>query len=216
MNRNSKDIIYKIQEFYFSLLFARLIALGISIYFILNFNDDPGFNGFIILFLGFVLLIATDKKSITATRFGIEIKKYNLLNVFTKKKFIRYKDLSNIEFTPRKFSIIVFFINGLTRSFLGSALPSSSKESVLYTVVQSAKSLDTVQPKGSPYHGTAFRGSPLNSHSYAIYSIWLPSIHSRPSRLQYGFHTVQPNTAILLNEPPQAHCSMAIRASQRP
>jgi hypothetical protein len=139
MNRNSKDIIYKIQEFYFSLLFTRLIALGISIYFILNFNDDPVFNGFIILFFGFVLFIATDKKSITATRFGIEIKKCNLLNVFTKKEFVRYKDVSFIKFTPSKFSFIVFFLNGLTRSFLGSALPSSSKGSVLKIKMKEGK-----------------------------------------------------------------------------
>ena len=86
MNRNSKEIIYKIQEFSFWLFLTRIIAVGVSIYFILNFNNDPSFNAFILLFLGFVILIATHKRSITATKLGIETKQFNLLNVFTKKK----------------------------------------------------------------------------------------------------------------------------------
>ncbi len=137
MNRNSKEVIYKIQEFSFYLLFKRLIALGISIYFILNFNDDPIFNGFIILFLGFVILIATHKKSITATKLGIETKDFNLLNVFTKKKFIRYKDLSNIEFTPSEFSTTIFLLNGLIRS--GA---SADKESILILKMKNGEEIE--------------------------------------------------------------------------
>ena len=137
MNRSSKEVIYKIQEFSFWLLISRIIALGISIYFIINVNDDPSFNGIIILFLGFVILIATHKKSITATKLGIATKEFNLLNVFTKKKFIRYKDLSNIEFTPSEFSTTIFLLNGLIRS--GA---SADKESILIIKMKDGKEIE--------------------------------------------------------------------------
>jgi len=137
MNRNSKEIIYKIQEFSFWLFLSRIIAVGVSIYFILNFNNDPSFNAFILLFLGFVILIATHKRSITATKLGIETKQFNLLNVFTKKKFIRYKDLSNIEFTPSEFSITMFLLNRLFYS--GT---DANKESILKIKMKDGKEIE--------------------------------------------------------------------------
>ena len=137
MNRNSKETIYKIQEFSFWLLISRIIAVGISIYFILNFNNDQAFNGIIILFLGFIVLIATQKKSITSTKHGIQIKKFNLLNVFTKEEFIRHKDISNIEFTPSEFSITMFLLNGIIRS--GT---SSNKESSLRIKMKDGKEIE--------------------------------------------------------------------------
>ncbi|MBJ2176494.1 hypothetical protein JBL43_19755 [Aureibaculum sp. A20] len=58
MDKNVKRILYKIQDFSYSILLVRLIALGASINFILIFNNDPYFNGFIILFFAFIMLIA--------------------------------------------------------------------------------------------------------------------------------------------------------------
>ncbi len=136
MNKNSKNIIYKIHEFSFWLFLTRTIVIGVSIYFILNFNNDPSLNGIILLFLGFITFIATEKNSITATKFGIEIKEFNLLNVFTKKEFIRYKDVSIIEFTPRKFSFIVFLLSGLFSSSF------SGKKSVLKIKMKNGKEIE--------------------------------------------------------------------------
>ena len=140
MNKNSNEVIYKIHEFSFSLLLTRIITIGVSIYFILNFNNNPSLNGIIILFLGFITFIATEKKTITATKFGIEIKEYNLLNVFTKKDFIRFKDVSIIEFTPSKFSFIAFLLNGLIRTSVNSTV-SSTKESVLKIKMKNGKEI---------------------------------------------------------------------------
>jgi hypothetical protein len=137
MKRNPKETIYKIQEFSFWLLISRIIAVGVSIYFILNFNNDPAFNGIIILFLGFIVFIATKKKSITATKYGIQTKEFNLLNVFTKENFIRYKDISNIEFTPSDFSVTMFLLNRVIYS--GT---DSNKESILKIKMEDGKEIE--------------------------------------------------------------------------
>jgi len=137
MKRNPKETIYKIQEFSFWLLISRIIAVWVSIYFILNFNNDPAFNGIIILFLGFIVFIATQKKSITATKYGIQTKEFNLLNVFTKENFIRYKDISNIEFTPSDFSVTMFLLNRVIYS--GT---DSNKESILKIKMEDGKEIE--------------------------------------------------------------------------
>ena len=137
MKRNSQETIYKIQEFSFWLLISRIIAVGVSIYFILNYNSDPVFNGIIILFSGFIVFIATRKKSITATKYGIQTKEFNLLNVFTKEKFIRYKDISNIEFTPSDFSATMFLLNRVIYS--GT---DSNKESILKIKMKDGKEIE--------------------------------------------------------------------------
>ncbi len=137
MKRNSQETIYKIQEFSFWLLISRIIAVGVSIYFILNYNSDPVFNGIIILFSGFIVFIATRKKSITATKYGIQTKEFNLLNVFTKEKFIRYKDISNIEFTPSDFSATMFLLNRVIYS--GT---DPNKESILKIKMKDGKEIE--------------------------------------------------------------------------
>ncbi|WP_117880478.1 hypothetical protein [Aureibaculum luteum] len=137
MDKNVKEILYKIHEFSYSIIVLRLIALGASIYFILIFNDDPYFNGFMILFLAFIMLIATQKKLITATKSGIETKQFNLLNMFTKRDFFRHKDIANIEFTPSTFSITMFLLNRVISSGL-----DANKLSVLKIKMKDGKEID--------------------------------------------------------------------------
>ncbi|NQX81965.1 MAG: hypothetical protein HRT66_08230 [Flavobacteriaceae bacterium] len=137
MNKNYKEMIYKINEFSFGILLTRIIAIGVSVYFIFNFNNDPSFSVIIILFLGFIVLISTRKKSITATKLGIQTKEFNLLNIFTKKEFISYKNISNIEFTPSKFSITMFLLNTLIYS--GN---DSNKQSILKIKMKDGKEID--------------------------------------------------------------------------
>lgn len=118
MKNKSKGILHRVEKFSVSVVLTRLIAFAMSIYFILNFKDDQNFYGIILLFLGFVICIATT--------LGIEIKQYNLLNVFTKRKFIRHKTISNVVFIPSEFSATIFLLNGLIRSGI-----NSNKESVI-------------------------------------------------------------------------------------
>ncbi|MBJ2176499.1 hypothetical protein JBL43_19780 [Aureibaculum sp. A20] len=137
MDKNVKGILYKIQEFSYSILLVRLIALGASIYFILIFNNDPYFNGFMILFFAFIIFIATQKKSITATKFGIETKEFNVLNLFTKREFFRHKDIATIEFTPSTFSITMFLLNRVITSGL-----DANKLSVLKIIMKDGKEIE--------------------------------------------------------------------------
>jgi len=59
------------------------------------------------------------------------------LNVFTKENFIRYKDISNIEFTPSDFSVTMFLLNRVIYS--GT---DSNKESILKIKMEDGKEIE--------------------------------------------------------------------------
>ena len=60
-----------------------------------------------------------------------------MLNVFTKENFIRYKDISNIEFTPSDFSVTMFLLNRVIYS--GT---DSNKESILKIKMEDGKEIE--------------------------------------------------------------------------
>lgn len=118
----------------------RTIGLIISIYLIINFNENPSIYGISLFIISFYLLVKDEVYTIKYDSRGIEISHSNLLKISASKKYIRHSEISNILFIPSKFSFTIFLLNSIIRSGV-----TPNKDSLL---VIHKKNGETIEMKG--------------------------------------------------------------------